>query len=96
MKNQIGAILALTAAFAGPAPAAPWHIPGGGLLEVQAQRERPGGLQRKPLPQPQPQRDSSRNERPPDRGWLTEEERRDLRRDIDRANREIYKGRLQR
>jgi Ni/Co efflux regulator RcnB len=45
-----------------------------------------------------PQQDYRRGERPPERdrrgdGRLTDQERRDLRRDIDRANREIYKGR---
>lgn len=94
MKILTGAILALAAAFARPAPAELWHVPGGGPLNVQAQRLRPDGLQR----QSEPQRNFRRNERAPERGqrdggWLTEDERRELRRDIDRADREIYKGR---
>ena len=64
----------------------------GGLhFDVQAQRERSDGTQRPP-----PQRDLRSPERPPERrpdGRLTDEERRNLHRDLDRANREIYKGR---
>lgn len=94
MKILIGAILTVMAAFAQPAAAGPWHGLTGGMFAVQAQRQPPGGFQR----QPQPQRDFRRPEPPPERqqrpdGRLTDEERRDLRRDIDRANREIYKGR---
>ena len=92
MKILIGAILTVIAAFAQPATAGPWHVLTGSLFAVQAQRQPPGGFQR------QPQRDFRRPDRPPERGQqpdgrLTEEERRALRRDIDRANREIYKGR---
>jgi hypothetical protein len=94
MKILIGAILAVTAPLAQPAATGPWHGLVGYRFDVQAQRQRPGGFQR----QPQPQRDFRRPERPPERGQppdarLTEDERRALRRDIDRANREIYKGR---
>lgn len=96
MKILIGAILTVMVAFAQPAAAGPWHGLTGGMFAVQAQRQPPGGFQRQP--QPQPQRDFRRPERPPEHGQrsdgrLTEEERRALRRDIDRANREIYKGR---
>ena len=92
MKILIGAILALLVVAAQPAAAGPWRDFGGGRFDVQAQRERPGGFQR------QPQRDFRRGERPSERdprsdGRLTEEERRELHRDLDRANREIYKGR---
>ena len=90
MKILLGAILAVTAAFAPPAVAGPWRDFGGGRFDVQAQRQRPGGLQR------QPQRDFRRGERPQQEqrrdGRLTDEERRELHRDLDRANREIYKG----
>ena len=93
MKILIGMILALFAAAAQPAAAAPRRDFGGGRFDVQAQqRQRPGEFQR------QPQREFRRGERPPERdnrreGRLTDDERRALRRDIDRANREIYKGR---
>jgi hypothetical protein len=92
MKILIGTILTVMAAFAQPAAAGPRHGLTGGTFAVQAQRQPPGGSQR------QPQRDFRRPEPPPERGQrsdgrLTEEERRALRRDIDRANREIYKGR---
>jgi hypothetical protein len=96
MKILLSAILTVTAAFAQPAAAGPWHGLAGYRFGVQAQHQRPGGFQRQP--QPQPQRDYRQSGRPPERGQppdarLTEEERRALRRDIDRANREIYKGR---
>ena len=92
MKILIGMILALLTAAVQPAAAAPRRDFGGGRFDVQAQRQRPGEFQR------QPQRDFRRSERPPERdhrrdGRLTDDERRALRRDIDRANREIYKGR---
>jgi hypothetical protein len=83
--------IVVTAAFAQPAAAGPWRDFGGGRLDVQAQRQQRGESQR------QPQRDLRRGERPPERdkrgdSRLTEEERRRLHRDLDRANREIYKG----
>ena len=91
MKILIGITLALLTVAAQPAAAAQWRDFGGGRFDVQAQRQRPGGVQR------QPQRDFRRGERPqqePRRdGRLTDEERRELHRDLDRANREIYKGR---
>ena len=92
MKILIGIVLALLAVAAQPAAAAPRRDFGGGRFNVQEQRQRPGEFQR------QPQRDFRRSERPPERdnrreGRLTDDERRALRRDIDRANREIYKGR---
>ena len=92
MKIMIGMILMLLAVAAQPAAAAAWRDFGGGRFDVQAQRQRPGDFQRSP------QRDFRRGERPPERnkngvGRLSDDERRDLRRDIDRANREIYKRR---
>ncbi len=92
MKTLIGVVLALLAVAAPPAAAGPWRDFGGGRFDVQAQRQRPGEFQRAP------QQDLRRGERPPEGdkrgdGRLSDQERRDLRRDIDRANREIYKGR---
>ena len=101
MKIFTGTVLALAVLAAQPAAAGPRHGYGGGRMDVQMQ-QRPGGYQRQPQPQPQrqfqrpPQRDFQRPEQAPDRrpdGRLTEEERRDLHRDLDRASREIYKGR---
>jgi len=91
MRIVLSAILAVLAAAAQPSAAAPWGDLRGGRLDVQAQRQQGDGAQRTP-------QDDRRGERPAERGprpdgRLTEEERRDLRRDIDRANREIYKGR---
>jgi len=64
---------------------------GSGLLRVQMPNQRPGGHQ-----PPPPQRDFRHPEQPPDRrpdGRMTDDERRALHRDLDRANRELYKGR---
>lgn len=88
----LSAMLVVVAAAAQPAIGAPWRDAGGVRFDFQAQRQGSDGIQR------QPQRDIRRGEQPPARdprrdGRLTEEERRELRRDIDRANREIYKGR---
>ena len=83
--------IVVAAAFAHPAAAAgPWRDFAGRRLDIQAQQQRGE-------PQRQPQRDFRRGERPPERdkrgdGRLTEEERRRLHRDLERANREIYKG----
>ena len=96
MKVLIGSILALSAVLSQPAAAAQWRNFGGPHFDVQSQqRQRSGGFQRQ-----QPSRDYRQLERQPERqpdrrpdGRLTDQERRDLHRDLDRANREIYKGR---
>ena len=92
MRLLLKAVAAALVAVAQPVPAAPVHDAQRAQHYAQFQRPRPEGVQR------QPERDFRRAEQPPDRdprrdGKLTEEERRGLRRDIDRANREIYKGR---
>ena len=94
MKIFIGAFLALLAVAAQPASARQWRDFGGGHFDVQAQRQRPGGYERQQPPREyrQPERQPERDYRRPD-GRLTDEERRNLHRDLDRANREIYKGR---
>jgi len=97
-KSLVGTTLALLALVVQPAVAAQWHGYGGARFDVQAQRQRPGGYQRQ---QPQrefrnPEREFRQPERQPERrpdGRLTDEERQNLHRDLDRANREIYKGR---
>lgn len=98
MKVLIGAVLAVLVVTAQPA-GAQWRNHGGRHFEVQ-QGQRGGGYQRQ-----QPQRDFRqpdyrRDYRPPERqldrrpdGRMTDEERYNLRRDLDRANREIYKRR---
>jgi hypothetical protein len=91
MNDLVGAFVAILALTAQPAAAGSWGDWGGARFDVQAARQRPGGLQRPP-----PQREFRGSERPPERrpdGRLTDEERRNLHRDLDRANREIYKGR---
>lgn len=89
--------MALTALAAPPA-AASWPDSGGGLITVQMQRQRPGGSERQPQrdirrPEHQPQQPGQGQQQQRPNGRLTDEERRDLHRDLDRANREIYKGR---
>ncbi len=97
MKILITALVGVLVATAQPA-AAQWRQQGGRHLEMQAQRQAPGRgeFQRQP-PQrenrpPEYRQPERQMERRPD-GRLTDEERRNLRRDLDRANREIYKGR---
>ena len=108
MKIVTGAVLALAVLAAQPAAASPRYGYGGGRMDVQMQQRR-GDNQRQAPPQrqfqrppqrdfqrPEDSRDYRRPEQPPDRrrdGRLTEEERRDLHRDLDRASREIYQGR---
>ena len=103
MKILMGAILTVLAAFAQPALAAPGRDWRGGAMPAQMPRGQPGQFQRQPgqfQRQPQferqPNRDFRRPEPPPQPpqrqgGRLTDEERRDLNRDLDRANREIYR-----
>jgi hypothetical protein len=94
MKILLSVFLACASIAAQTALAGQWRYSAPGpMLQAQMQHQRPGGMQ-----QP-PQRDNFRPQRPPERaperpdGRMTDQERRDLRRDIDRANREIYKGR---
>jgi hypothetical protein len=71
-----------------PAAANPWRHGG---FQVQQQRPQHERFQRNP------QRDFRPPERQPERGprdgRMTDQERRDLHRDLDRANRELYKDR---
>lgn len=74
-----------------PSFAGPWGDFGGRSIQTQLQPPRHDRFQRPP------QRDFRRPEQPPERGQrgdgrLTDEERRGLHRDLDRANREIYKA----
>lgn len=79
---------ALLVAAAWPAAANPWRH-GGPMMQVQ--RPQQDRFQRPPPPQ----RDFRSAPPAPDRGGgrMTDQERRDLHRDLDRANRELYKGR---
>lgn len=91
MKIMFVASVVLLAGIAQPALAGPLRDFGGGLIQTQLQQPRQDRFQR------EPQRDFRRPEQPPERGQrgdgrLTDEERRGLHRDLDRANREIYKG----
>jgi len=78
---------------------------GGRHLGVQSQRPRQGGYDRGQPPARDFRQPDRRDFRQPERGGdyrqpdrrhdgrLNDEERSNLRRDLDRANREIYKGR---
>ena len=95
MKTLIGVTLAVLAALAQPALAGPGRDMRG-LRPAQMQRAQPGQFQRAQPGQfqRQPNPDFRRPERPPEQGQrpngrLTDDERRDLHRDLDRANREI-------
>jgi hypothetical protein len=78
-------------------PAAADHERGRGLglrPDFRAQQAPPGQFRGDP-------RRDFRRERPPEprepsQGRLTDEERRDLRRDLDKANRELYRPRRER
>jgi hypothetical protein len=97
MKELLGAtVLAVLLLLQPAAIAAPWdHRPG-----LQGQERRGFQAPERRLPPRYPP--GKRGERPgPGRhdgyaGRLTEEERRALRRDVDRANREIYRRRFER
>jgi hypothetical protein len=85
MRILFGVMVVLAAAMATPADANPWR----GGMHVQMQRPQPERFQRPP------QRDFQRPppERNPRDGRMTDQERRELHRDLDRANRELYKDR---
>jgi hypothetical protein len=90
MKAWFGALamVAVMAAVSQPAAAEPRRF--GPWVQVQAQPQPPGRTQRDPRElrrdsRMAPQRDQSQ------RSKLTDEERRGLRRDIDQANRDIYR-----
>jgi hypothetical protein len=91
MRFLLGVAAAITMTFllsAGSASANGWRDH---TVRVQMQRYQPDRFQR------QPQRDfrtpPERGRRDARDGRLTDQERRDLHRDLDRANRELYKGR---
>ena len=87
MRVFCGAVGVLAAILVLPASANGWRQ---GFVTAQMQRH-PDRFQR------QPQHDFRHPPQQPDRGprdgRMTEQERRDLHRDLDRANRELYKGR---
>ena len=89
MRSTVRGLILTGVLLAQAAIAGPWD----GLVQVQAQMQQPHPNQF----QRPPQRDFRRPEAPPDRqprdARMSEEERRNLHRDLDRANREIYKGR---
>ena len=91
MKALLGALAIGIMVAAQPAVARPWS---GGLapvLQAQGQRDQ-RDMRREQRMAPQ-RMAPQRGERP--HGRLTDEERQELRRDIDKANREIYRRRQQ-
>lgn len=93
MKMWWGLLAIGGALLLGPAAAAPWDYRPG--LQAQQDRRQPSrqapvykGERRDPRAAPE------RDDRPRQR--LSDEERRDLRRDLDRANRELYRRKGQR
>ena len=92
MSKLLTLLLATLAALVQPAHAGPWRDISGLRIDLEVPRQWPGRAQR------QPAGDSRRAERPPEParrsdGRLSEEERRELRRDVARASREIYNRR---
>jgi len=91
MKALILAV-ALAASLVAPAAGAAWRYPGP-QFDVQAQKGRSGGGQdRAQDREARPNRREDREER---RERLNEDERRALHRDLDKANRELYRRRSQ-
>ena len=83
MKALIVAIT-LAVGLIVPAAAASWGYPGF-QLDVQGGKGRPGGQERGPGRDQRPERRDDRRDR------LNDDERRALHRDLDKANRELYR-----
>lgn len=91
MKRLLALLGLAIALSAQPAIAAPWDFRPG--LQQHERRN----AQRPPQPPyPGDRRDQRAAPQRDDRQRLTDEERRDLRRDLDRANRELYRQKRQR
>lgn len=96
MKASFGALFVLFLLTAWPAAADHERLRAFGFRpDLQSQQERRG-----PPAKGNQWRDP-RRERPPERGQrspgrLTDDERKDLHRDLDRANRELYRRRFER
>jgi hypothetical protein len=94
MKPVLFSLIFAAAVCGGPCAAAVWNLQGS-YVDVQAQKGRQGpgpgpGYQRPDRGrEAQPERRDERRER------LTEDERRSLHRDLDKANRELYGRRQQ-
>lgn len=107
MRALLGALAIGIMAAAQPVAARPWSGDPAPVLQAQDQRMYPRGQERRGQRDVgRDQRDMRREQRmPPQRmapqrderahGRLTDEERQELRRDIDKANREIYRRRQQ-
>jgi hypothetical protein len=91
MKGLILA-LALAAGLVPPAAGASWRYPAP-QFELQAQKGSPGGGQERA--QDREARPNRREEREERRERLSEDERRALHRDLDKASKELYRRRNQ-
>ena len=95
IMKRVFLVLALTAGVAGlPAAAAPWDV-AGFHPGMQAQRGRPVQGPGPAYERPDRGRDMRYERRDDHRERLTEDERRSLHRDLDKANRELYGRRFQ-
>lgn len=85
-------MIALAAGLASPATAGAWTYPGGDYY-AQAPKGRQGQERAQRGRDPRPERRPQRDER---RERLSDDDRRALHRDLDKANRELYQRRDQR
>lgn len=93
MKFWLAILLAWATVSGGAAAAASWRDGGRGLRTVQGQPDRYDRAPQRQRDAGPPERFERREQRPQ---RLSDEERRELHRDLDKARREIYKPRRDR
>jgi Ni/Co efflux regulator RcnB len=89
-RNVLAIAALAVASAAAPAAVAAWD--GGAFVQAQSQKGRPGGdrgAERDRGREARPERHEDRRDR------MTEDDRRSLHRDLDKANRELYGRRFQ-
>lgn len=92
MRTALLCVVALAAALAGPPAAGAWGYPGGDYY-AQASKGREAQDRAERGRDSKPERRPHRDER---RERLSDDERRALHRDLDKASRELYQRRNQR
>jgi hypothetical protein len=92
MRTGLVCVIALAAGLAGPAAAGAWGYPDGDYY-AQASKGRQGEDRAQRGRDARPDRRAERDER---RERLSDDERRALHRDLDKASRELYQRRNQR
>ena len=92
MRTALLCVIALAAGLAGPAAAGAWTFPAGDYY-AQASKGRQGQDRAERGRDQRPERRQQRDER---RERLSDDDRRALHRDLDKANRELYQRRNQR